>query len=953
MSVRAPSSATSSSISLSSSVQQHNLHSKWALTPAEKTKYLNVYNSLQKEADGSISGPVARDTLMKSKLDNNKLMQAWQLSDTGGKGKLAKSQFCVCMHLVYKAINGEDLPSSLPVECLESVKELEMNTSNSPALSNNSGIHNPTVPQLSPTSTITPLNGGLNLVLQNSTHGSLQPSPSLNTNSRLSSRIHNSGSISSGGSQKMVQNWVSDPWGASDSGKISNNLSTSGNLSSFADFSKLPQVSQTVPKIERTGSMLSQTSQNSFGQMPVQISNQIPSQNNTQKTVQNAFSSKQPPTIAQTPSQTSITSTIEVSPYYIPAERKQNYQTFFNQEKTVDDFIEGAAARKIFMQSGLPLEFLSQIWNLVDLEQTGRLSEPQFVLAMHLLTLKCNSNIAPPGSLNDKEILEYFSSNNQNLEGFQDPEDLSETVKEIEELKQQRLMLDNDMKSKEDRLSEIRKSTEKLQDSINEVNTALANLSTEKIVRQRQLDNKQVERSECSVNREEIMKKREEGRKAMMEKQSDHMDAKGKQNKSVNDEERLNRIVRDLANITPQVSAGEWERQRAVIKTAELKTTITQMQKAMGVIETESSQTKDNIDAYESKLTELKTNHENKDKSRMVKPEFLKNAIDAKHRRSSENLTGSVSSMNNLPGPILNQSDEVQTSNIFEDNIPENTEIAQSVVGSMVGSLAGTVSPGRMFSPTQSVVSQPPERPKLPSSMTPTNLQTSSASPAVNISFVTNFGSNFNSDPNATQNEGQNPAQNFEQTSTKNVYSDPFSNPPPSSEQNRDTAPFPQMVQSTSIFQMANDDQTVLNEMTRDMSNEVIEKPGVEWASNFDEDPFASKPTNVNLNAVKQETLNDGAWGSPDFDPFAAGPVQTVTAPSGFDSNPFGGSSNDPFTAQIPVEQPSTGFGDAFASDPFGAARNASSHEFNNSQQQQKSEDEQMRLALERSRIEQ
>lgn len=301
------------------------------------------------------------------------------------------------------------------------------------------------------------------------------------------------------------------------------------------------------------------------------------------------------------------------------------------------------------------------------------------------------------------------------------------------------------------------------------------------------------------------------------------------------------------------------------------------MQKAMGVIETESSQTKDNIDAYESKLTELKTNHENKDKSRMVKPEFLKNAIDAKHRRSSENLTGSVSSMNNLPGPILNQSDEVQTSNIFEDNIPENTEISQSVVGSMVGSLAGTVSPGRMFSPTQSVVSQPPERPKLPSSMTPTNLQTSSASPAVNISFVTNFGSNFNSDPNATQNEGQNPAQNFEQTSTKNVYSDPFSNPPPSSEQNRDTAPFPQMVQSTSIFQMANDDQTVLNEMTRDMSNEVIEKPGVEWANNFDEDPFASKPTNVNLNAVKQETLNDGAWGSPDFDPFAAGPVQTVT----------------------------------------------------------------------------
>jgi hypothetical protein len=158
---------------------------------------------------------------------------------------------------------------------------------------------------------------------------------------------------------------------------------------------------------------------------------------------------------------------------------------------------------------------------------------------------------------------------------------------------------------------------------------------------------------------------------------------------------------------------------------------------------------------------------------------------------------------------------------------------------------------------------------------------------------------------------------------------------------------------------MANDDQTVLNEMTRDMSNEVIEKPGqVEWASNFDDDPFTSKPSggaNVDLNAVKiQNTFNDGAWGSPDFDPFAAAPVQAGTAPSGFDSNPFGGSSNDPFAPQKPVEQPSTtGFGDAFGSDPFSTAKNASIQEFNKSQQQQKSEDEQMRLALERSRIEQ
>ena len=509
MSIQPPlsSNSTSSSISLNSSSHTSTLPlSKWALTPAEKTKYLTVYNSLQKEADGSISGPVARETLLKSKLDNSKLIQAWQLSDSNGVGKLTKSQFCICMHLVYKAINGENLPNTLPIECLNSVKELEI-------------VNNFSVPpQLSPTSTLTPITPNMqnnNNIIKTPISGSLQPSPILNSNnSRLSSRTHNSGSMSS----------------------------DNNNLSNFADFSKLPQVSSnTTPKLERTGSMLSQGSHNSLGF----------NQNSS-------FSSKTAPSLTQAPSQTSITSTIEMSsnnnsPYYIPAERKQNYQNYFNQEKTVDDFIEGAAARKIFVQSGQPLEFLSQIWNLVDLEQTGRLSEPQFVLAMHLLTIKCQSNIPPPLSLSDKEILEYFSSNNQNIEGFQDPEDLSETLKEIEELKRQKLMFDNDMKTKEERLSEIRKNTEKLQDSINEVNTALANLSTEKIVKQRQLDNKQVERSECSVSREEIMKKREESRKAMMAKQSEHMEAKGKLNKSVNDEERLQRIVQNLANITARM----------------------------------------------------------------------------------------------------------------------------------------------------------------------------------------------------------------------------------------------------------------------------------------------------------------------------------------------------------------------------------------------------------------
>merc|ERR1712157_107257 len=89
------------------------------------------------------------------------------------------------------------------------------------------------------------------------------------------------------------------------------------------------------------------------------------------------------------PNMTTTQNTKDKSPYYIPDDKnKDTFQNYFKRYQTVDGFIEGVEAKKLFLQSSLPPTFLAQIWSLVDTEKSGRLNENQFVLAMHLLRLK-------------------------------------------------------------------------------------------------------------------------------------------------------------------------------------------------------------------------------------------------------------------------------------------------------------------------------------------------------------------------------------------------------------------------------------------------------------------------------------------------------------------------------------------------------------------------------------
>lgn len=81
------------------------------------------------------------------------------------------------------------------------------------------------------------------------------------------------------------------------------------------------------------------------------------------------------------------------------------YKNLFDRQPLQAGMLPGEQARSIFDRSGLPNETLGRIWALVDTEQRGALSAPEFIVAMHLLTssnsgaLRTLPSILPPAIL--------------------------------------------------------------------------------------------------------------------------------------------------------------------------------------------------------------------------------------------------------------------------------------------------------------------------------------------------------------------------------------------------------------------------------------------------------------------------------------------------------------------------------------------------------------------------
>ncbi|XP_075759475.1 epidermal growth factor receptor substrate 15-like 1 isoform X5 [Pelodiscus sinensis] len=85
----------------------------WAVRVEEKAKFDGIFESLL-PVNGVLSGDKVKPVLMNSKLPLDILGRVWDLSDIDKDGHLDKDEFAVAMHLVYRALEKEPVPSALP-----------------------------------------------------------------------------------------------------------------------------------------------------------------------------------------------------------------------------------------------------------------------------------------------------------------------------------------------------------------------------------------------------------------------------------------------------------------------------------------------------------------------------------------------------------------------------------------------------------------------------------------------------------------------------------------------------------------------------------------------------------------------------------------------------------------------------------------------------------------------
>ncbi|RIA99484.1 hypothetical protein C1645_869878 [Glomus cerebriforme] len=86
----------------------------WDITEKEKASYDRLFDSIDENKRGYITGEGAANFFMKSKLTSDQLAQIWDLADINKSGRLSRDEFAVAMYLITKKLAGVPLPTSLP-----------------------------------------------------------------------------------------------------------------------------------------------------------------------------------------------------------------------------------------------------------------------------------------------------------------------------------------------------------------------------------------------------------------------------------------------------------------------------------------------------------------------------------------------------------------------------------------------------------------------------------------------------------------------------------------------------------------------------------------------------------------------------------------------------------------------------------------------------------------------
>lgn len=96
----------------------------WAITKDERRVYDNIFKAWNGHNTGFINGHTAVEIFSQSGLSKKDLELIWTLADSENRGRLNNDEFCIALHLIYRKLNGYEIPLKLPQELvLQSSKD--------------------------------------------------------------------------------------------------------------------------------------------------------------------------------------------------------------------------------------------------------------------------------------------------------------------------------------------------------------------------------------------------------------------------------------------------------------------------------------------------------------------------------------------------------------------------------------------------------------------------------------------------------------------------------------------------------------------------------------------------------------------------------------------------------------------------------------------------------------
>ncbi|KAK4142000.1 uncharacterized protein C8A04DRAFT_38654 [Dichotomopilus funicola] len=93
----------------------------WLVTPADKGRFDQLYDELDKTKKGFITGEEAVPFFSQSNLSEDALAQIWDLADVHSEGRLTRDEFAVAMYLIRQQRtkrDGSALPTTLPANLI-------------------------------------------------------------------------------------------------------------------------------------------------------------------------------------------------------------------------------------------------------------------------------------------------------------------------------------------------------------------------------------------------------------------------------------------------------------------------------------------------------------------------------------------------------------------------------------------------------------------------------------------------------------------------------------------------------------------------------------------------------------------------------------------------------------------------------------------------------------------